>query len=180
MKIGDSMDSKKIRIIIVMTIILLIAYYILCFFKNYMLVREGEQYLSLYEEVVEELLTSKDNKEMLNDIEYIAFDATSFNIGSDQDKQLLSNKLKSYNDVIIFGNYNMLKEDTFMNEDGSLKGIYIYASELKYGKVSVSFVINMTDYTGTTHGFNVKATYKNNGWNIKKMEPFSSFDLYVS
>lgn len=173
------MDSKKIRIIIVMAIILLIAYYILCFFKNYMLVREGEQYLSLYEEVLDELLTDKDNQEYIKNIDYIAFDATSFNIASEQDKHILEMDIRKYHDNPIFANLTMLKEDAFMNEDNSLKGIYIYATELKYGKVSVSFEINMTKNDGQTHGFVVKAVYKNNGWNIKKLEPFSSFDLLV-
>lgn len=173
------MDSKKIRIIIVMAIILLIAYYILCFFKNYMLVREGEQYLSLYEEVLDELLTNVDNQEYIKGAEYIAFDATSFNMASEQDKHILEMDIRKYHDNPIFANFTMLKEDTFMNEDGSLKGIYIYASELEYGRISINFLINMTKNDGETHGFSVKAVYNNNGWNIKKMEPFSSFDLLI-
>ena len=174
------MDSKKIRIIIFMAIILLIAYYILCFFKNYMLVREGEQYLDLYEEILEIALEDVDHQLLLKDATYIAIDSASFNVSSDQDKQILSNKLKKYNDVIIFGNYNMLKEDTFMNEDGTLKGIYIYATELKYGKVSVSFEFNMTNDMEEVHGYQLKASYNNNGWNIKKKKPFTSFQLLVS
>lgn len=159
------MNLKKTLTIILSAILIIVSYLVICKCKNTALVSSGDKYLELYQQLISEMIENGTNT--ISGSEYIAIDTNSFNIASEQDKRLLTYTLQQYHPNIILGSRLLLENEMFMNEDGILKGTYIYAEELEYKANTVN--ISYTAYRSSlgSFGYKVKATYKNNKWKVK-------------
>lgn len=159
------MKKENIIMIILSAIMLILSYSILCNFKDSNAIKDGEQNLSLYKGLISYLI--ENNPSITSGASFIAVDTNSFGIVSEQDKELLANYLKKYNDNIVFANYAMLSDPIFINDDGTLKGIYISASniEIHSNKLNCEYTASKSPLNAV--GYNVLATYRNGNWKVK-------------
>lgn len=159
------MKKENIIMIIISAIMLILSYSILCNFKDSNAIKDGEQNLSLYKGLISYLI--ENNPSITAGANFIAVDTNSFGIVSEQDKKLLTNYLNKYNDNILFVNLAMLSDPIFTNEDGTLKGIYISANNIKIHSNKLSLEYTASKSLLNAVGYNVSATYKSGNWKVK-------------
>lgn len=159
------MKKENIIMMVLSIIMLILSYSILCNFKDSNAIKDGEQNLSLYKGLISYLI--ENNPSITSGASFIAVDTNSFGIVSEQDKKLLTDYLRRYNNNIFFVNYNMLSDPIFINEDGSFKGIYISASniEIHSNKLSCEYTAFKSPLNSV--GYNVVATYRSGNWKVK-------------
>lgn len=168
MNIGDNMKKKDLILTIVAVIMIVATYMVLCSYKNFIEIKDGKQNLPLVEGLIS--YVAENEKDIMKDAEYIAIDANSFNILSQNDTNKLINYLKNYNTNIIIGSFSILNDEEFMNEDNSLKGVFISASEFKIISNRVECEYSIYKSTLSSVGYKVKATFKANKWKIEYKE----------
>lgn len=159
------MKKENIIMIVLSAIMLISSYLILCNFKDSNAIKDGEQNLSLYKGLISYLI--ENNPSITSGASFIAVDTNSFGIVSEQDKKLLANYLKKYNDNIFFVNYAMLSDPIFTNDNGSLKGIYISASNIEIHSNKLSCEYTASKSLLNSVGYNISATYRSGNWKVK-------------
>lgn len=163
--------KKKIERVLFYILLFLICFMVvLCTFTyvNCNKIKDGSKYESLHEEIIEYLL---DNDDTINDYKYIAVNANDFKITSVKEQTTLINSLRKYNVNILLGNSDILSDQFFTNENGSINGIYIYCDDLKLYANIVTETI-MVKNEDTTIGYKVYAVYYFNKWHISYSSKF--------
>ena len=162
------MKKKSIILIIISIILIVYTYTLLCLHKDTIAMQSGDKYLPLYKGMFTYII--ENNKDLVNDIEYIAFDPYSFKLIRATDQKELSTMLNKYTNNIILGSFNILNNEDFTNSDGTMKGIYIYATNFE--EAGNRLKLDYTLYRGNKSiiTYTVKATYHNNNWKVKYTE----------
>ena len=163
--------KKKIERVLFYILLFLICFMVvLCTFTyvNCNKIKDGSKYESLHEEIIEYLL---DNDDTINDYKYIAVNANDFKITSVKEQTTLINSLRKYNVNILLGNSDILSDQFFTDENGSINGIYIYCDDLKLYANIVTETI-MVKNEDTTIGYKVYAVHYFNKWHISYSSKF--------
>lgn len=156
--------ERDIIVCVAIAIVLFVAYFAICKCKEYYETIAGNHYLELYEKVVD--YTVQNNKDYFENIEYISFDYNSFKIYGNGEQQSMLNYLQKYNEYVILGSMNLLLDNDFVNDDGSISGVFIKAERLEQEdkNVSCDFLVYKSEEDNLKYTFNAK--YNNGKWKI--------------
>lgn len=159
------MKKKDIVLMVISVILIVATYIVLCTYKNFIEIKDGSKNLALVKGLITYVVDN--NNDMISEADYIAIDINSFNITNESDKNKLVNYIRNYNQNIVIGPIRVLDDPQFKNKDGSLKGIFISASDLKFSlnKLKGSYSVYKSPVNAI--GYDIVATYSSNEWKIE-------------